>query len=272
MIASDGSTDGTAAQARHLADGRRVRVLAFAEDHGKMAMLNASVPELRGELVVFSDAPAMLTADSLRRLVENFGDPAVGAASSRYTVVQAGDARTGATEDLYWKYQAFLKTQESQLSFTVGAHGHLHAIRVSLYPYPPAAAINDDYLIPLSVLANGYRAGYEPAAVVYEEAGEMSGFGRRVRVMAGNIQQLREIGKLMRPLRPLPFFFFCQTKARAWWRHLPSSRRRWRTPACSGRGSMWRSSAARRSSIFWRARARCGGFGPSCSCCRSTSR
>ena len=213
VIACDGSTDGTAARAQRLADGRRVRVLAFAEHRGKMATLNASVPELRGEIVVFSDAAAMLAPDSLGCLVEDFGDPAVGAASGRYTVVRAGDARTGASEDLYWRYETFLKTQESQLSSTLGAHGHLHAIRASLYPYPPAAAINDDYLIPLSVLAKGYRAVYEPAAVVYEEACEMSGFGRRVRVMAGNVQQLREIRKLMRPLRPLPFFFFLSHKA-----------------------------------------------------------
>jgi hypothetical protein len=40
----------------------------------------------------------------------------------------------------------------------------------------------------------------------------MTGFGRRVRIMAGNIQQLREIRSLMHPVRLLPLFFFLSHK------------------------------------------------------------
>jgi cellulose synthase/poly-beta-1,6-N-acetylglucosamine synthase-like glycosyltransferase len=212
VIASDGSSDETVAVAQRLADGRRVRVLAFPENRGKMAVMNASVAQLRGEIVVFSDAAAMLHAASLRRLIENFADPAVGAVSGRYTVIRPGEVNIGASEDLYWKYETFLKVQESQLASTLGGHGHLHAIRKALYPYPTARTINDDYVIPVSVLAKGYRAVYEPSAIVYEEAHEMTGFGRRIRIMAGNIQQCREIGKLISPLRPLPLFFFLSHK------------------------------------------------------------
>ena len=212
VIASDGSSDETVAVAQRLADGRRVRVLAFAENRGKMSTMNASVPELRGEIIVFSDAAAMLHAGSLRRLIENFADPAVGAASGRYGVVRPGEVNIGASEDLYWKYETFLKVQESQLASTLGGHGHLHAIRKALYPYPAAGTINDDYVIPVSVLAKGYRAVYEPSAIVYEEAREMTGFGRRIRIMAGNVQQCREIKNLISPLRPLPLFFFFSHK------------------------------------------------------------
>ena len=118
----------------------------------------------------------------------------------------------GASEDFYWKYEAFLKTQESRLASTLGAHGHLHAIRKELYPFPPAETINDDYVIPLSVLGRGFRAVYEPAAVVFEEAREMTGFGRRVRIMAGNLQQLRHLGQFLWPCRPLPLLFFLSHK------------------------------------------------------------
>ncbi len=178
-----------------------------------MATLNASVPELRGEIVVFSDAAAMLDPSSVRRLVENFADPAVGAVSGLYKVVKTGQVNIGTSEDFYWKYETFLKVQESQLGSTLGGHGHLHAIRKALYPYPPPGTINDDYVIPVSVLAKGYRAVYEPSAIVYEEAHEMAGFGRRVRIMAGNIQQLREIKGLLNPLLPLTLFFFLSHKA-----------------------------------------------------------
>jgi len=212
VVAADGSTDNTAEVAREHAMPGRVRVLAFPENRGKIATLNASVPELKGEIIVFSDAAAMLERDALRRLVANFADDSVGAASGVYKIVKADDVSIGPSEDFYWKYETFLKLQESELASTLGGHGHLHAIRRSLYPYPHPGTINDDYVIPVSVLGKGYRAVYEPAAVVYEEAREMAGFGRRIRIMAGNIQQLSEIGELFAPEHALELLFFLSHK------------------------------------------------------------
>jgi len=40
----------------------------------------------------------------------------------------------------------------------------------------------------------------------------MTGFGRRVRIMTGNIQQVGQIRGVMRPFRPLPLFFFFSHK------------------------------------------------------------
>jgi poly-beta-1,6-N-acetyl-D-glucosamine synthase len=212
LVVCDGSRDETPAIAQEMADGRRVRVLNFPNNRGKILTLNDGVRESRGEVVVFSDATALLYPDSLRWLMMNFADPKVGAVSGRYTVIRADEVGIGKSEDFYWKYETFLKVRESQLDSMLGAHGHLHAIRRDLYPYPPPGTINDDYVIPVSVLSRGYRAVYEPRAVVYEEAREMTGFGRRVRIMAGNLQQLREIRGLLRPLRLLPLFFFLSHK------------------------------------------------------------
>ena len=212
VVASDGSSDETAAIAEARADGVRIRVLAFQENRGKMATLNASVPNCAAKLWFFpTRRPCSIPIPS-GNLVENFADPEVGAVSGLYKVVKAEQVNIGSSEDFYWKYETFLKVMESQLASTLGGHGHLHAIRKQLYPYPAPGTINDDYVIPVSVLAKGYRAVYEPSAIVYEEAHEMTGFGRRVRIMAGNIQQLREIRTLLHPLRPLALFFFLSHK------------------------------------------------------------
>lgn len=217
VIACDGSKDRTADLASALAGSAevqgRVRVLDFPVNRGKIATLNAAVPELRGEIIVFSDASAILNRDALRMLIRNFADPRVGSVSGKYTVIKPHEVNIGTSEDFYWKYETFLKAQEAQLSSTLGGHGHLHAIRAELYPFPRAGTINDDYVIHASVIAKGWRAVYESEAVIREEAHEMTGFGRRVRIMAGNIQQLREIKPLLKPFRPLPVFFFLSHKA-----------------------------------------------------------
>jgi cellulose synthase/poly-beta-1,6-N-acetylglucosamine synthase-like glycosyltransferase len=212
VIACDGPSDDTVEAARRAAAGTSVRVLAYPVNRGKIPAMNDAVGELRGEIVVFSDAAAMLYPDSIRKLVENFADPEVGAVSGKYTVIKADEVHIGKSEDFYWKYETYLKTQESELSSTLGGHGHLHAIRRELYPFPHPGTINDDYVIPVSVLAKQYRAIYEPAAIVYEEAREMTGFGRRVRIMSGNLQQIREIKGLLSPFQALPLFFFLSHK------------------------------------------------------------
>jgi biofilm PGA synthesis N-glycosyltransferase PgaC len=213
VVASDGSSDATNAIAARYADGKRVRLVAFPANRGKLAALNDVIPQLSGEIVVFSDASSMLTPESIRVLVRSFADPAVGAVSGSYLVLNPARAALGKQEDFYWRFETALKAAEGELSSTLGAHGALYAIRRDLYPFPERGVINDDFVIPLRIVARGYRAVYEPDAVAVEEAHEMEGFRRRVRITSGNIQQLSELPRLLLPLRAVPLFFFISHKA-----------------------------------------------------------
>jgi cellulose synthase/poly-beta-1,6-N-acetylglucosamine synthase-like glycosyltransferase len=209
VVASDGSEDATAEIVRlfEAESGGRVRLLNYPQNRGKMAVLNAAMPELRGDIVAFSDATSMLAANSLRILVQSFSDPLVGAVSGVYRLLKKDQAQSGPQEDIYWRYETFLKVQEARLGAFTGAHGSLFAIRCALYPFPSEHTINDDFTIPMRILERGHRVAYEPAAVAFEEAHEMEGFSRRVRITAGNIEQLREIKNLLWP--PRPFVLFC---------------------------------------------------------------
>jgi cellulose synthase/poly-beta-1,6-N-acetylglucosamine synthase-like glycosyltransferase len=216
VFASDGSTDDTAKIVRHLlqaAGNQRARLVEFPENRGKLTVLNECIPQLRGEIIVFSDASSLLASDSLRALTADFADSRVGAVSGVYKVLNKDRAALGRQEDFYWKYETFLKTQEAKIGGLTGAHGSLYAIRHSLYPFPPINTINDDFVIPTSVLHRGFRIAYEPRAVASEEAHEMEGFGRRIRIMAGNVEQLREIKGLLWPPRLVALFCFLSHKA-----------------------------------------------------------
>ncbi|HEY5417408.1 MAG TPA: glycosyltransferase family 2 protein [Gemmatimonadaceae bacterium] len=215
-IACDGPTDGTTAIAQHVASeiGQgRVHVFAYPRNRGKLYALNDTVPQLTGDIVAFSDASSMLAPDALRTLVANFADEHVGAVSGVYRVLRGEDAALGKQEDFYWKYETYLKLAEADVGSILGCHGSLYAIRRALYPFPKPGTINDDYVIPMRILSQGYRVAYEPSAVAYEEAHEMGGFSRRVRIMTGNVEQLREMKALLSPLRPGPLFFFLSHKA-----------------------------------------------------------
>src|ERR1700756_1336454 len=215
VISSDGSEDATAEIVRSFAaaSGGRVRLLNYPQNRGKMAVLNDSIRELRGDIVAFSDATSMLAAESLRILVQSFNDPRVGAASGIYRLLKKDQSQIGPQEDIYWKYETFLKIQEARLGAFTGAHGSLFAIRRALYPFPSESTINDDFTIPMRILERGHRVAYEPAAVAFEEAHEMEGFSRRVRITAGNVEQLREIKSLLWPPKLMSLFCLLSHKA-----------------------------------------------------------
>ena len=103
LVVSDGSSDSTEEIASTY-EPRRVRVLHIAGRRGKTACQNAAALVATGEILVFTDATTPLHPAALRRLVENFADPAVGCAGGRLVYVTdidnvtAVEARpTGAT-------------------------------------------------------------------------------------------------------------------------------------------------------------------------------
>ncbi len=202
VVASDGSTDATNTIVERFR-ARGVRLLAMRDHLGKAPMLSRIVPLLRGEIIVFSDASSELEPQALRRLLRPFADPRVGCVSGLYRVKPTGDVR-GAGEGLYWRYETFLKRQESRLHSILGAHGAFYAIRASLFERLSDSSVNDDYLIPMRIVARGFRAVYEPSAVCWESESAVSlrgEFSRRRRIAVGNCQQVIELAHLLNPWR-----------------------------------------------------------------------
>ncbi|MCM8812067.1 MAG: glycosyltransferase family 2 protein [Candidatus Omnitrophica bacterium] len=200
VVASDGSTDKTnAIVERYRSKG--IRLIRMDHHVGKSAMLNMIVPHLKGEIIVFSDTSSHLEPGALKNLVRNFADPRVGCVCGLYRLAGSADLRSEG-EGLYWKYETFIKRQESRLHSILGAHGALYAIRKDLFEPLSGFSINDDYLIPMKIVSAGYRAVYEPEAVAWEkEMASVEGeFARRRRIAAGNCQQVVELRRMLNPL------------------------------------------------------------------------
>ena len=81
IVVDDGSTDGTPAEIAAVAAeaGDRVEVITFPENRGKRAAMAAGMRATDAEIFAFVDSDSMLEEDALRRLVEGFADPDVGA-------------------------------------------------------------------------------------------------------------------------------------------------------------------------------------------------
>ncbi|MHB1926792.1 MAG: glycosyltransferase family 2 protein [Leptospirillum sp.] len=195
LVASDGSTDRTVERTKDFVHPS-LFLLDFPIRRGKLSVLVDAVSRARGEIVVMTDASALLRPDALMMLVENFSDPGVGCVSGRYVIARDVtpdlDGR-GESERGYFEFEVFQRRQESRFHSTLGAHGACYALRRNLFPVVPSGVINDDFVIPMLILSAGHRTVYEDRAVVAEAhiASARGEFRRRIRISQGNFQQIR---------------------------------------------------------------------------------
>jgi cellulose synthase/poly-beta-1,6-N-acetylglucosamine synthase-like glycosyltransferase len=216
VVASDGSSDGTSEIVQRYA-GRGVRLLPFTPRRGKASALNAAFPELRGEIVLMSDANTQNDRLAARRIVRWFQDPGVGVVCGRLVLT---DPETGRNADsLYWKYETFLKKCEGRLKALLGANGGIYAIRRSLFLPIPNHTIVDDFVIPLRAkLQTGCDILYDWEAVAREETPPSVGseFHRRSRIGAGGFQSIGMLWPLLLPWQGWVAFTFFSHKILRW--------------------------------------------------------
>lgn len=216
VIASDGSTDNTCAIARKYLD-RGVILFDYEERSGKPAVLNRTIPQLRGDIVFLSDANTLTEPDALKKLVRWFGNPSVGAVCGKLVLV---DAATGKNVDsAYWKYENFLKWSEGKLGALLGSNGAIYAIRREWYPDIPDNTIVDDFVIPLRAkVVHQCKIVYETEAIAFEVAPSDIGteFKRRARIGAGGFQAIGLLHELLIPRFGWTSFAFWNHKILRW--------------------------------------------------------
>lgn len=203
LVAADGSDDGTAEIVKSFAS-HGVELSFQPERRGKMAAINNALSQVRGEIIIMSDANNMYISNVLRDLVNPFQDPTVGATGGAKKILK-GDGLLGDSEGLYWKYESWIKKQQTRLGCATGAAGEAIAIRRSLFTTPPVEIINDDFYLMMSVIRKGYRMVYVPQAISYERvsASAEDEIERRTRIVAGRYQAITRSLELLPFHRPL---------------------------------------------------------------------
>ena len=217
LVGTDGCTDETdAIVARWAASDPRVRHYRLPQRVGKPAILNQLIPHAPGEIVILTDARQRFAPDAVRRLVEHFADPHVGAVSGELILTGEEVSLVGEGLGSYWSYEKFIRRHESACGSVVGATGAIYAIRRSLFRPMDPQTLLDDAAIPLSIIQQRYRTTFEPSALAFDRM-STSGpaeFRRKVRTMAGNYQLFVQFWRLLIPGSGLAWQFWSHKVAR----------------------------------------------------------
>jgi glycosyltransferase involved in cell wall biosynthesis len=201
VVSLDGCTDGTRAIVERF-DG-----VALIDNPrgGKVAAQNAAVRATRSDIVAFSDANSIWEPDALRRLVGHFAEPDVGYVCGRLKLVDPATGRT--SEGQYWRFELWLRAQESRLGSITAGNGAIYAVRRSAYVELPPENSHDIGL-PFRLRRAGLRSLYEPAAIATEPSAPTTSaeWQRKVRMLSRSWYDVL-LGGMLDP-RGLPAGYF----------------------------------------------------------------
>ena len=215
IIASDGSSDRTNEIAAAHAD-RGITLKAYEERAGKITVLNRTIPEARGDVVVLSDANTIYEPDALLKLARHFSDERIGFVVGNLRLTSP--TKEFQSEGLYWRYEMMLKFLENKLGVALIANGGIYAIRRSTFRPLPPDTITDDLMIPLRITEQGLLGRFEPEAIAHEETGKdlRAEFTRHARIGAGNFQSLWRAPAMLNPFRTRAMFSYLSHKVLRW--------------------------------------------------------
>ncbi|MFA7534191.1 MAG: glycosyltransferase, partial [Tissierellaceae bacterium] len=153
---------------------------------GKTNAQNEAIRTATGEILVFSDANAMLDKDSIIHLVSSFTSEDIIYVTGRLKYVNDLEHISSAAENKYWNYDLYMRKVESNIKTITAGNGAVYAIRKSEYiDFDPIRC--HDSAMPQYAGMNKKRAIYNENAIAYEKAGETSEdeFKRKVRMFRG---------------------------------------------------------------------------------------
>jgi cellulose synthase/poly-beta-1,6-N-acetylglucosamine synthase-like glycosyltransferase len=210
IVVSDGSTDKTNKILGAWENPKR-RTVILPDHRGKAAALNHGVAEVKGDIIVFTDARQTIASDALKYLVANFADPSVGCVSGQLIIGKDPRFVSSQGVGLYWRLEKKIRHWEGLAGSTVGATGALYAVRRNLLSPLPQETILDDVYIPFQVVRQGQRVVFEPRALVWDDPKPRPKleFRRKVRTLTGNYQLLQLAPWVLTASNPLRLQFVC---------------------------------------------------------------
>jgi len=201
LFTTDGSDDKTPEIVQQYT---QLELMHKPERQGKIMAIEGAMSNVRGEIVVFTDANTLLNRDALKHIVKHFADQKVGVVSGEKRILnRSADEAAAVGEGFYWKYESKLKKWDDELYSVMGAAGELFAIRTKLFEPIPKDILIEDFYLSFKIVQKGYKIAYEPGAYAIEEpsVSVKEELKRKIRIAAGGIQSIVRLKELLNPFK-----------------------------------------------------------------------
>ena len=185
LVSSDNSTDNTNKIVEDFIkkhQSRNIKLYKVQQRKGKTNAQNEAAKIVDSEILVMTDANAMLKENAIKELVSSF-DTNVAYVSGKLVYSNASDNLTSNTEGTYWDLDTKIREIESNIQTITAGNGAIYACKTKdYYDFNPIQC--HDSAMPLYYSLKGKRAIANHDAIAYEKAGENDGdeFKRKIRM------------------------------------------------------------------------------------------
>jgi len=199
LVYLDGCSDKTLERIEGL-NSNRIQLINEQQHLGKIAGLNKAASLAKGEILIFTDADAILDNNVVNVFLTQFKDPRCGGVCGLRTIREK-QGKMRLAQHLYISVDSYIKTLENALGNITSNDGKLYAVRRSLFK-PIADAVTDDLFSCLTITAQHYRFIFEPKAVAHISTPSRSGqheTSRRRRIVTRSLNGIFIQRKLLNP-------------------------------------------------------------------------
>jgi cellulose synthase/poly-beta-1,6-N-acetylglucosamine synthase-like glycosyltransferase len=213
IVGSDASSDRTN-EIMHINanDSPALRFVSFNERSGKAAVINRLREEAMGEVLILTDAKVIFTPETIFELVKHFKNPEIGLVGANIINTRLDKSGISFQEWTFMSREIKLKYYEGKVwGSMIGAYGAAYAIRNEYFSRVPEGYSVDDFYITMKVLEKNKKCILEMKAIGRENVPNRLSeeFRRKIRISAGNFQNLMTFFKLVwPPFTGLSFSFF----------------------------------------------------------------
>jgi biofilm PGA synthesis N-glycosyltransferase PgaC len=218
IIFDDGSTDQTLKITNDWkAQNKDIDLTIFSspKNCGKWEALVKLVELSKGNILFINDISSTLPLNILTQAQYLFSEQDISVVAPGYYLKE--DMKHRPWERPYWLFERTLRSLESKIHTTVGAHGAGYFIRKSdminleQLKGRPLITINDDFIIPTLSVKDGKRILYHSNIAIFENdpSTEKQELNKRIRIARGNYAMMKFIWSELSFKKEFFLKFFC---------------------------------------------------------------
>lgn len=220
IIGSDGSDDLTEGIIeKYQLEYPNIQLHKFTGRTGKSGILNQIIKNASGSILIFTDANIYFDRQLVKNLVLNFKSEFIGLVGAN--IINTNLQRDGIAyqEKAYIQRENMIKYYEGVIwGNMMGAFGACYAMRKELFKPLPPNHLMEDFYITMHVIKAGFKSVLDLQAIAYEDVSTQISeeFKRKVRISAGNFQNLSIFYSLLWPVYKPNGFSFLSHKVIRW--------------------------------------------------------
>ncbi|MBC7451878.1 MAG: glycosyltransferase [Cytophagales bacterium] len=218
-IGSDASTDKTNEIIRGYQRTYPNIILKEFSRTGKSGIVNELFHLSHSPVLVLTDANVFFETDTIYHLIKHYKNSNIGLTGGNILNPEVKNTGISFQEKKYLERENLIKYYEgTAYGSMIGAFGGCFSIRRNLYVNVPKNFIVDDFFLTMQVLRKDQQSINELSAVCSEDVSNKISeeFRRKVRISAGNFQNLFYFKDLLSPFKKGTAFCYVSHKVIRW--------------------------------------------------------